>query len=243
MEFAHWSRITTNMLNRAEELLRIEFNEWAHAGRGERMEQGHRPIGEQAIASMGIAPQSRVLDLGCGSGWASRLIAGVYGAESVTGIDVSDEMIRVAQRASTGFPGIDYRVATAADLPFPAGKFTHVFSMESIYYYPEPTAALKEVHRVLDPNGLFCAVVDLFKENEPTSYWVGKLKVPVHFLGESEYRAMFESAGFHNVETQRLKDPTPVIPDLQSDWFRSSSDYVQYREIGSLMITGSAKHV
>jgi ubiquinone/menaquinone biosynthesis C-methylase UbiE len=231
------------MLNAAEELLRIEFNEWAHAGRGESMEQGHLPIGEQAIATMGITPKSRVLDLGCGSGWASRLIAGEYGAEFITGIDVSDDMIRVAQRASTGFPRIDYQVASAADLPFPAGQFTHVFSMESIYYYPEPAAALKEVYRVLEPNGLICVVVDLFKENEPTGYWVQKLKVPVHFLGESEYRTLFESAGFRNVETQHLKDPSPVTPELQSDWFRSGSDYLQYREIGSLMITGSAKHV
>jgi hypothetical protein len=115
--------------------------------------------------------------------------------------------------------------------------------MESIYYYPEPAAALKEVNRVLEPNGLFCAVVDLFRENEPTKYWVDKLKVPVHFLGESEYRTLFESAGFRNVETQHLIDPTPVTPDFQSEWFRSSSDYLQYREIGSLMITGSAKHV
>jgi ubiquinone/menaquinone biosynthesis C-methylase UbiE len=230
------------MRDGAEELLRLEFNEWAHAGRGESMEQGHRPIGEQAIAMMGITPQSRVLDLGCGSGWASRLIAGEYGAQFVTGIDVSDEMVRVAQRASTDFPGIDYRVTSAADLPFPAGQFTHVFSMESIYYYPEPAAALKEVYRVLEPNGLFCAVVDLFKENEPTKYWVDKLKVPVHFLGESEYRTLFESAGFRNVETLHLIDPTPVEPELQSDWFKSSSDYLKYREIGSLMITGSAKH-
>jgi SAM-dependent methyltransferase len=231
------------MLNGAEEQLRIEFNEWAHAGRGESMEHGHRPIGEQAIAAMGITPQSRVLDLGCGSGWASRLIEGEYGAESVTGIDVSDEMIRVAQGASTDFPGIEYRVASAADLPFPAGEFTHVFSMESLYYYPEPAAALKEVFRVLKPNGLVCVVVDLFKENEPTKYWVDKLKVPVQFLGESEYRTLFENAGFRNVETQHLIDPTPVEPELQSDWFRSSSDYIRYREIGSLMITGSAKHV
>jgi hypothetical protein len=86
-------------------------------------------------------------------------------------------------------------------------------------------------------------VVDLFKENEPTEYWVDKLKVPVHFLSELEYRTMFESAGFRNVQTQRLKDPTPVTPDLESEWFKSSSDYLRYREIGSLMIIGSAKHV
>ncbi|HEX3145214.1 MAG TPA: hypothetical protein VHQ64_14675, partial [Pyrinomonadaceae bacterium] len=58
-----------------DEQLRTEFNEWARAGKGESMEHGHRPVGEQAIARMRVEPDSRVLDIGCGSGWASRLLA------------------------------------------------------------------------------------------------------------------------------------------------------------------------
>ena len=55
----------------SEDALRIEFNEWAKAGRGESMERGHRPVGEQAIARMQVGHGARVLDVGCGSGWAS----------------------------------------------------------------------------------------------------------------------------------------------------------------------------
>src|SRR5580765_4815051 len=96
----------------SDEQLRVEFNEWARAGKGDSMERGHRPVGEQAIARMSVEPNSRVLDIGCGSGWASRLLADYASAGRVTGIDISDEMIRVAQEQSKSYKNIDFKVAS-----------------------------------------------------------------------------------------------------------------------------------
>jgi ubiquinone/menaquinone biosynthesis C-methylase UbiE len=45
-----------------DERLRTEFNDWARAGKGESMERGHRPVGEQAIALMNLPVNARVLD-------------------------------------------------------------------------------------------------------------------------------------------------------------------------------------
>ena len=64
-----------NMQSSADEQLRVEFNEWAREGKGDSMERGHRPVGEQAIARMNVPREAMVLDVGCGSGWAARLIA------------------------------------------------------------------------------------------------------------------------------------------------------------------------
>src|SRR5437870_3927747 len=147
-----------------DEQLRIEFNEWARAGKGESMEKGHRPAGEQAIARMHISPGARVLDVGCGSGWATRLLAESAFEGTVTGIDISDEMIRVARESSRSFPNVDFEIASAEQLPFKDNEFTHAFSMESLYYYRNIPRALKEIHRVLEGGGLFVAVVDLYWE-------------------------------------------------------------------------------
>src|SRR5215510_15630969 len=114
-----------------DEHLRIEFNEWARAGRGEGMEKGHRPVGEQAIAAMNLRAEDRVLDVGCGSGWATRLMAQQASAGRVVGIDISDEMIDLARKSSIEFPNIVFQVATAESLPFADNEFTKVFSMES----------------------------------------------------------------------------------------------------------------
>src|SRR5260370_18616480 len=135
--------------------VRKEFNEWARAGRGEGMEKGHGPVGKQAIQLMRVPVEARMLDVGCGSGWATRLLSGYAINGQVTGIDISDEMIRVARESSSAFPNADFEVASAEQLPFADSEFTHAFSMESLYYYANIPQALAEIHGVLRTVGLF----------------------------------------------------------------------------------------
>ena len=221
-----------------DEQLRIEFNEWARAGKGESMEKGHRPVGEQAIARMHISPGARVLDVGCGSGWATRLLAKSAFKGRVTGIDISDEMIRVARESSQSFPNVDFEIASAEQLAFDDHEFTHVFSMESLYYYRNIPQALKEIHRVLQGRGLFVAVVDLYWENEATHQWIDTLKVPVELLSVGDYHSLFINAGFDNVRDERLYDPTPVPENYRGSSFKSRGEYEAYKQAGSLMMSG-----
>ncbi|HZI46726.1 MAG TPA: class I SAM-dependent methyltransferase [Pyrinomonadaceae bacterium] len=225
----------------SQEQLRTEFNEWARAGKGESMERGHRPVGEQAIARMRVEANSRVLDVGCGSGWATRLLADYAFDGRVTGIDISDEMVELARESSAGYKNVDFKVASAEQLPFETSEFTHAFSMESLYYYRNIPKALAEIHRVMKPGGLVVAVVDLYWENEPTHQWIDTLKVSVELLGIDDYRSLFIDAGFANIRDQRIIDPRPVPDDYTSGSFKSREDYVRYREEGSLMISGEAK--
>ncbi len=220
--------------------LRTEFNEWARAGKGESMERGHRPVGEQAIAKMRVTPEARVLDVGCGSGWATRLLADFAFNGRVTGIDISDEMVRVARESSHTYANVDYEIASAEELPFPDDEFTHAFSMESLYYYRNIPKALSQIHRVLKAGGLFVAVVDLYWENEATHQWIDTLKVPVELLSIDDYRSLFIDAGFKNIADERLIDPTPIPDDYTGGSFKSREDLVSYREAGSLMISGEA---
>ena len=84
----------------AGDVLREEFNRWAEAGRGEGMEQDHLPITLPVLEKMRLAPADNVLDVGCGAGWLSRRVAKLVPQGRVVGMDVSDEMVRHARRAS-----------------------------------------------------------------------------------------------------------------------------------------------
>src|SRR3954447_5715645 len=121
--------------SQADRKLQQEFNQWAAAGRGDEMEDHHSDITGQTLALMDLQPSDRVLDLGCGTGWASRRLARV--AAEVVGLDRADEMLRRAESASSGFPNIRYVWGSAEKIPAPDNHFTKVLSVESFYYYAD----------------------------------------------------------------------------------------------------------
>src|ERR1700758_1870360 len=82
------------------ENLREEFNRWAEAGRGDGMEQDHLPITLPVLEKMRLVTDDNGLDLGCGSGWLARRIGKIVSDGRVVGMDISDEMIRLARRNS-----------------------------------------------------------------------------------------------------------------------------------------------
>src|ERR1051325_7756983 len=94
--------------SQADRKLQQEFNECAAAGRGEAMEDHHSDITDQTLALMNFKSRDRVLDLGCGTGWASRRLARLVPEGEVVGIDVADEMLRRAEQASSGIANVRY---------------------------------------------------------------------------------------------------------------------------------------
>ena len=163
-----------------------------------------------------IDRRSTVLDLGCGNGATAIWLAGESGA-SVTGIDLSGVRVANAQekRAALG-PGLRDRVAfekaSATDLPFPDGLFTHVWSQAVIYHVPDKRKILSEVHRVLANGGVF-VFDDLFRPKrditpEAQTYVYDRLLFDTEFTFESYQRAL-KDQGFDVLEaldvSQHLK--------------------------------------
>jgi SAM-dependent methyltransferase len=92
------------------------------------------------------------LDLGCGEGHNTRLIA-KRGA-AMTGIDIAEKFIRHAQAEEARAPlGIAFREASAVELPLADGSFDFAVACMSLMDIPELDRALAEAHRVLRPGG------------------------------------------------------------------------------------------
>src|SRR2546423_10095908 len=109
--------------NEADRKIQQEFNQWAQAGRGDEMEDHHSDITEQTIALMELKPADRVLDLGCGTGWASRRLARIVTSGEVVGLDVADEMLRRAEQTSAGISNVRYVWGSAEKIPVADNAF------------------------------------------------------------------------------------------------------------------------
>jgi ubiquinone/menaquinone biosynthesis C-methylase UbiE len=231
-----------------EELIRDEFNRWAEQGRGEEMERHHLNITEQTIRLMDLRPGERVLDLGCGAGWATRILArlvaeGPQGFGQVVGIDISDEMIRRARAGSREFDNVMYLWGSAQEIAWEENFFDKVLSVESFYYYPDQDRTLAELFRVMAPRGRLYILINLYKDNPYSLRWIDELKVPVHARSEAEYIELLKAHAFENVEARRIPDETPTPDDYSGKWFANATELREFKRIGALLLIASKPDV
>ncbi|HUI84444.1 MAG TPA: methyltransferase domain-containing protein [Candidatus Binatia bacterium] len=223
-----------------DEQMRREFNQWAEAGRGEEMEHHHINITQQTLALMNLKPGQRVLDLGCGAGWASRLLAQLVGGGErpgqVVGLDVSDEMIRRARANSTEYDNIIFVVGSAQQIPWQENFFDRVLSVESFYYYADQDRALAELFRALAPKGELYILINLYKDNPYSLRWVEELKVPVQVRSEQEYIALLKAHTYEDVRAMRIPDLTPTPDEYSGRWFRDAEELRDFKRIGALLL-------
>jgi ubiquinone/menaquinone biosynthesis C-methylase UbiE len=92
-----------------------------------------------------------VLDVGCGTGATLAAIVAAHPDVTAWGIDLSPVMVGIA-RERLG-DGADVQVADAEHLPLPDGSVDLVTCVDSLHHYPDPGAALAEMHRITRPRG------------------------------------------------------------------------------------------
>ncbi len=123
---------------------------------------GRRKITQDLDAMLSqLKPGARILDVGCGTGYFMNYVKlrGFY----VEGIDKSEEMLTQLKRVYGNF---DVQVADARSLSFSDNEFDAVISIETIRYFDDRHALLKEIERVLKPNGFaFITAAPIYSSN------------------------------------------------------------------------------
>ena len=175
----------------------------------------------------------RVCDLGCAQGVALMLMARAFPRSRFVGFDISAQAIEVARQAaaSQGLTNLSFEVRDAALLAGEdelAGAFDYVLAFDAIHDQTRPREALKGVHAILAPGGMF-SMVDIaassrLAENRdhpmgPFLYTVSLMHcMPVGLVdggeglgmmwGREKAEAMLREAGFRHVEVSRIpNDP------------------------------------
>jgi ubiquinone/menaquinone biosynthesis C-methylase UbiE len=120
-----------------------------------------RPLYRRVAADVvdaGLPAGGKVLDVGTGPGTLPLLIAAQSPHLSVSGVDLSAEMIDRATaaaeiRATPGASPISFQIADVADLPFDDRSVDLVVSTISMHHWADPAAGLREIVRVLRLGG------------------------------------------------------------------------------------------
>ena len=159
----------------------------------------------------GIGQDSTVLDLGCGNGTTATWLCQSLRC-NIVGIDLSGVRINNANDSLRNQPSevkarLKFDKASATDLPFEEGTFSHVWSQATIYHVHDKGAALREAYRVLSQGGIL-VFDDLIKPKPDISgnaqtYVYDRLLFDTEFSFQG-YQDALRETGFQVIEAHEL---------------------------------------
>ena len=119
-----------------------------------------------------LPPGTTVLDVGCGIGGSSRILARSYGF-AVTGITISPQQVKRAQQLTPKELDVQFLVDDAMALSFPDASFDVVWSIEAGPHMPDKAVFAKELMRVLKPGGILVVADWNQRDNrqKPLNFW------------------------------------------------------------------------
>jgi SAM-dependent methyltransferase len=179
-------------------------------------------LGRAVVELLAPRPGERILDLGCGDGVLTEALVAA-GAE-VVGVDASPEMVAAAKAR-----GLDARVMDGQALSFDAA-FDAVFSNAALHWMLDPPAVARGVFRALKPGGRFVGeqggagniarLRGALREVLTERGCPIPAEDPQWYASPDEFCAVYEAAGFTDVEAWLIDRPTP-LPSGAAAWYKT----------------------
>lgn len=155
-----------------------------------------------------LSHTEKVLDVACGTGEFERIVLAKNPEQRIVGVDISEQMLAIAQRKLQPFSSVSFAVANTSDLPFADQSFDVVVSANAFHYFDHPDTALREMKRVLKSAGrviildwcrdfLVCQICDVLL----------KLIDPAHrqCYTQKEFHHLLTTTGFEIESTEKVR--------------------------------------
>ena len=139
-----------------------------------------------------IPAEANVLDIACGTGEFERLLLQDNPNQQILGIDISTEMLAIAQQKLDGYSSVRFEQGSATKIPAVDEQFDVVICASSFHYFDQPIDALAEMKRVLKPEGKI-VILDWCKDYLLCRFYDAVLKVT-----DPGYRQCYTQTEFHN---------------------------------------------
>lgn len=193
---------------------------WSAAGRdwAELMAPTMAPVWSTCLDLARVSKDSRLLDVGCGTG-GTLALAGLRGA-AVAGVDPAADFLDVVGER---IPEADLRRGAMEAIPFEDGSFDAVVLCNSLMYSDDRERAIREARRVLSPDGHLAVAVWTPPERNDFAQVIeglaGALPEPPDGDGPfalsqpGELEELLQSCGFEPVEDREVPSPFSFVDE------------------------------
>ena len=168
---------------------------------GHLLNRGNRTINSRAVERLDLTGTEAVLEIGFGGGSALAQIRERTDG-FVAGIEISDSMLAQGRgrfRRELESERFELEQAGVSDIPYDDGRFDRVLTVQTIYFWPDPAAGLREIHRVSRPDGrllLATATVEEMEKRSFTRHGFRKFR-------DADLEKLLSGAGFSDVVVER----------------------------------------
>ena len=118
---------------------------------GPMLNRGNQRFLDNTVEALAPRPGERIVDVGFGGGYALDVIRERIAPARPVGVEISAVMVEQGRERWRG--AIDVYQADVATMPFENASIDGLLSVNTIYFWPDPGAALREIRRVLKPDG------------------------------------------------------------------------------------------
>lgn len=193
---------------------------------GRLLDRVNRRLNVQVIDMLAVRPGERILEIGFGGGVGLALLAERHPQARVAAVEISTSMLAAARRRfrqALSDGALEIQEASVERLPWPEQSFDGAYTINCIYFWPEPLAGLREIYRVLRPSGRLILGVRAQSTLRRAGFAEKGFHTPSYddiatWLGRAGFREMrmIEDPGRHMAAILAERPEAPAAEEMRS---------------------------